>query len=230
MKVRVRLFASLAERAGWRENELELPDGSDVAAVLALLRSDALDGLPEAAPVLCARNHEHCEPEEPLADGDELAFFPPVSGGDVGSDDPSEPDEPPPERVLLTEDVLDPVALTNWVRGPGHGAILTFEGTVRNHSKGDAVTAIDYQAYPEMAVPEMTRIRVEVEERWPGTRLAIAHRIGRLEVGETSVIVACGAAHRWEAFQACRLAMDRVKESVPLWKHEDTADSGVRWV
>lgn len=219
MRVRVRLFASLAERAGFREQELEVEEPATVRSVLETLKKGPLLGLPPGTRVLYSVNRDHVDPEAPVSDGDEVGLFPPVSGGS-GADD----------RLVLTAETLDPVALTDLVRSPSHGAVLTFEGTVRDHNEGASVSAIEYDAYPEMALEVLGRIRDEVEARHPGCRLALAHRTGLLELGEASVIVACGAPHRREAFAACRLAMDRIKESVPVWKHERTGDGGQRWL
>lgn len=127
-------------------------------------------------------------------------------------------------RVLVTDALLDARALADQLRSPQCGALLTFEGTVRDLSDAGSVTAIDYEAWPEMAIEVLERIRLEIEGRHPGTRLALAHRHGRLELGETSVVVACAAPHRAEAFAACRLAMDRIKEVLPIWKNEILAD------
>ena len=132
------------------------------------------------------------------------------------------------ERLLVVSaDPLEPGALTDSVRHPSCGAILTFEGVVRDHGRAGDVVAIDYEAYPEMALKILREIRDEVEARHPGTRIAVAHRTGRLLVGEASVVVACAAPHRRDAFAACRLAMDRIKESLPVWKAEE-APSGTR--
>lgn len=219
MKVQVRLFASLAERAGFREREVEVPEPATAASVLESLRKGPLLGLPPGTRVLYAVNREHVQASAPVAEGDEVGLFPPVSGGS-GED----------ERLLITAERLDAAALTDAVRGPDCGAVLTFEGTVRDHNEGSSVTAIDYDCYPEMARPVLERIRDEVEARFPGCRLALAHRTGRLELGEASVVVACAAPHRREAFAACRLAMDRIKESLPVWKHEHAEGGESRWL
>lgn len=218
MKVRVRLFASYAQLAGWRDQEMEVREGACAKDVLDQLRRGSLMVLPGTGRPLLAVNREHVLPDHPLREGDEVGVFPPVSGGST-DDDPF---------LSLTASELDPRALADLVRAPGHGAVLVFEGTVRDRSEGP-VRAITYEAYEDMALSVMARIRREVEERHPPARIAIAHRTGRLEVGVTSVIVAAGAPHRRQAFAACRLAMDRVKESLPVWKLEE-ADSGkTRW-
>ena len=221
MKVRVRLFASLAEKAGFREKEVEVPEPATAGSVLAALRKGPLLGLPPGTRVLYAVNREHVDASAPVAEGDEIGLFPPVSGGSGEDEDP---------RLVLTEAPLDAAALTDLVRSPSCGAVLTFEGTVRDHHEGSSVASIDYDCYPEMALPVMAAIRDEVEARHPGCRLALAHRTGHLGLGEASVVVACAAPHRREAFAACRLAMDRIKESLPVWKHEHVEGGDSRWL
>lgn len=216
MKVRVRLFASYAQAAGWREKDVDVPDGSTVRGVLDVLRHGPLIALPGDGRPLFAVNRKHVPPTTTVAAGDEVGIFPPVAGG---ADD---------GLTTITAEALDPRALADMVRSPSHGAVLVFEGTVRDHSDGP-VAAITYEAYEEMATEVLAEIRAEVEGRHPGVRLALAHRTGRLSVGETSVVVACGAAHRREAFAACRLAMDRIKESLPVWKHEEDPSGARRW-
>lgn len=219
MKVRVRLFASLAERAGFREREVEVEEGATAGSVLATLRKGALLGLPPATRVLFAVNQRHVDAAAAVNEGDEVGLFPPVSGGSARF-----------ERIVLGPEPLDPAALSDLVRSQSCGALITFEGTVRNENEGRSVTAIDYDCYPEMAREVLAAIRAEVETRHQGARLVLAHRTGRLLLGEVSVVVACAAPHRREAFAACRLAMDRVKESLPVWKHEDSEDGRSHWI
>ena len=209
----VRLFASYAQAAGFREREVELPGGATAADVLALLRRTVLLTLPGIGRPLIAVNRQHVEASHPVAEGDEVGIFPPVSGG---MDD----------GLVVTAAPLDVARLSAFVRSPECGAVVVFEGAVRSDA-GEPVVAIEYEAYPEMAEVSLAGIRAEVMARFPGARLAMGHRMGRLTVGETSVVIACAAPHRREAFAACRLAMDRVKESLPVWKREE-APSGAR--
>lgn len=221
MKVRVRLFAAHAQVAGWREREIEVPAGSSAQGVLDVLRHGPLIRLPGDGRPLFAVNRKHVPPETPVNEGDEVAIFPPVAGG-------SPAERPASDFASVTGAPLDAAALTCLVRHPAHGAVLVFEGTVRDHSKGPVV-AITYEAYEEMALALLAEIKAEVETRHPGVLLALAHRVGRLPVGDTSVIVACGAPHRRDAFAACRRAMDRIKESLPVWKCEELPDGTKRW-
>jgi molybdopterin synthase catalytic subunit len=124
---------------------------------------------------------------------------------------------------------IDVRELEAVVTHPGAGAICTFTGIVRDNSRGQSVTHLDYEAYAEMAVPQMRKIGEEIKERWPGARVAMAHRTGHLEIGEASVVVSASAPHRHEAISACQWGIDRLKESVPIWKKEHAAD-GTYWI
>lgn len=218
MRVRVRLFASLAQAAGSREHQMDVPEGSTAGDVLALLKKGPLLSL-VGVRVLFAVNRVHCSAAQTLGEGDEVALFPPVSGGSGARE----------ELLVITADPLDARRLSESVRASSCGAVVTFEGIVRDHGEAGPVVAIDYEAHPEMAREVLRQIRDEVEARHPGCRLAMAHRVGRLLVGEPSVAVACAAPHRREAFAACRLAMDRIKESLPAWKAEEAPSGARKW-
>jgi molybdopterin synthase catalytic subunit len=131
--------------------------------------------------------------------------------------------------VAVTEGRLDIEPLIGAVDGPGHGAVATFLGLVRNHNQGRAVTHLVYEAYEPLALKALDRIVRESVERWPGARLAVHHRVGRLEIGEASVAIAAASAHRAEAFAACRYAIERVKQIAPIWKHE-YFEGGDAWI
>lgn len=130
----------------------------------------------------------------------------------------------------LTHEPIDYHALTEEVRRPGCGGVVTFLGTVRDFTDGKITTALDYEAYPEMAQQKMTEIEQDTCRRWPVGAIAIVHRLGRLEVAEVSVAVAVSCPHRAEAFEACRHAIDRLKEIVPIWKRENWANGHSEWV
>jgi molybdopterin synthase catalytic subunit len=132
-------------------------------------------------------------------------------------------------RYDVTTGPIDARELEAAVTHPGAGAICTFSGIVRDNSRGQSVTHLEYEAYAEMAVPQMRHIGQEIRDRWPGARVAMAHRTGHLEIGEVSVIVVVSAPHREEAFMACKWGIDRLKESVPIWKKEHAAD-GTFWI
>jgi MoaE-MoaD fusion protein len=217
--VRVRFFARLREQAGLEMEGLSLPVQSTVADVYDAMRSlhPALEADHKA--VRGAINQEFADWTAQVSEGDEVAFIPPVSGGAhaVG--------------VLfeLTARPLDARRLEAAVEHKGAGAICTFTGVVRDHSRGRAVTHLDYEAYAEMATAQMRKIGDEIAERWPEARVAMAHRTGKLEIGEASVVVSVSAPHRAEAIAACQWGIDRLKESVPIWKKEHAAD-GTFWI
>jgi molybdopterin synthase catalytic subunit len=216
MHVRARFFAYYREQLGRSVVDVDLPDGSDVAALWRLCVGDhpRLLGLWDATAV--AINGAYTGRDAALHEGDEVAFLPPVSGG--------------APRCRLVEDPIDAAALEAAVGAARHGAIVTFLGIVRETSPtGKLVQYLEYEAYGEMALQEMERIAVDVEQRWPGSAVAMVHRTGRLEIGEASVAIAVATPHRAAAFAACHHAIDRLKETVPIWKKEIFTD-GSQWV
>jgi MoaE-MoaD fusion protein len=218
IRVRVRLFARLREQAGTGDVELELPEGSTAGNALAEL-ARRLPGV-ELDPVRIrpAVNQELAAWTAVLEHGDELALIPPVSGGSAVA-----------VLVEIGPAPLDPRRLEAAVAHPSAGGICTFTGVVRDNSLGRSVTHLEYEAYAEMAEAEIRRITDEIGGRWPDARVAVAHRTGRLQIGEASVVVAVSCPHRAEAFEACRYGIDRLKESVPIWKKEFAAD-GESWI
>ena len=213
------LFARLREQAGGDRFRLELPGGATVADAYAELRRlhPGLEARREI--VRPAVNQEFAAWDQPLAESDEVAFIPPVSGGsgDVG--------------VLfeLTSQPLDARRLEAAVARAGAGAICTFSGVVRDNSRGRDTSKLEYEAYPGMAQSQMRAIAAEIAERWPEARVAMAHRTGVLEIGEASVVVSVSCPHRAEAIAACKWGIDRLKETVPVWKKEFFADGEV-WI
>jgi molybdopterin synthase catalytic subunit len=211
MRVTVRLFAMLRERAGTGRRELELPEGATAGDVWA-----ALDLGPEPDGLALAVNRSYADRGAALADGDEVALIPPVSGG-------GEP------YVELTLEPLDLLALVRRVEHPGAGAVATFTGTVRNASRGQDVVRLEYEAYPEMVVEELRRIADEVAGRHELLGIAIAHRYGTLAIGDASVAIATSAPHRAAALAACGETIDTLKERVPIWKKEHY-EGGTSWI
>jgi MoaE-MoaD fusion protein len=204
--VRVRLFAALRERAGWSERELDgLARVADVWPALGL--GDEPPGL------LYAVNREYAPPERELADGDEVAVIPPVSGG----------------AFRLSEAPLSLDAVVDEVRADEAGAIATFTGTTRVHSRGRTVTHLEYEAYQGMAEDVMAQIADELRHRYELCDVAIHHRLGRVGIGETSVVIAVSAPHRQDALAACKDAIDALKGTVPLWKKE-VYEGGEEWI
>lgn len=219
--VTLRLFAVYRERVGADCLDVRLPEGATVDDALQWL----VEEHPAAASLLpttmVAVNQSYVERSHPLQAMDEVALIPPVSGGlDLPSPDP---------RMLITDEPLDPERVTAMVRSTANGGVVTFEGITRDQTGGRFVVRLEYEAYPEMAYKTLQQIFTEVKERWGVTDLALAHRIGRLELGEASLIVAVGAAHRAEAFAVTMYVVDRLKEIVPIWKKEFFED-GSLWV
>ena len=199
VKVAVKLFAALRERAGTRERSLELADDASVEDVWPAL------GLgEEPAGLVYAVNRTYVDRSHALADGDEIAPIPPVSGG----------------AFLLSETPLSLERVAAEVASDDAGAIATFIGTTRAHSRGRDVIRLEYEAYEGMAEAEMERIAGELRQRHDVIDVAIHHRVGPVEIGETSVVIAVSAPHRAAAFDACRDAIDTLKQTVPLWKKE----------
>jgi len=199
MKVAVRLFAALRERAGAREAALELDEGASVDDVWPAL------GLgEEPSGLVYAVNRAYVERGTPLAEGDEVALIPPVSGG----------------AFVLSGEPLSLERAAVEVASDGAGAIATFVGTTRARSRGRDVIRLEYEAYEGMAEAEMERIASVLLDRHDIIDVAIHHRVGPVEIGETSVVIAVSAAHRAAAFDACREAIDTLKQTVPLWKKE----------
>jgi molybdopterin synthase catalytic subunit/molybdopterin converting factor small subunit len=208
MRITVRLFAALRERAGWSQRELDLADGAVVADVWPAL------GLGDEPPGLAyAQNREYADREAPVRAGDEVAVIPPVSGGAF--------------RVQSAPLDLDEVVAQ--VADDAAGAIATFIGTTRTQSRGRTVEHLEYDAYPEMAEAEMARIAAAIKERHDVMGVAIAHRTGHVPIGQASVIIAVSAAHRGPAMEACREAIDTLKQTVPVWKKEVFA-GGEEWI
>jgi len=217
--IHIRYFAMLREQLGKSEESLEVPAGTPARAVYALVTAGQprLGALQRSMMLMV--NEEYVRGEHILAEGDELAFIPPVSGGDHDG----------PKRFLVTADELDPRQVESLVAADDAGAIVTFTGTVRDNARGRDVVALDYEAYGPAAERQLGTIGNEIAERWPSVRTAIHHRTGYLEPGVASVVIACASPHRAEAFAAASHAIERIKVIVPIWKKEHYAD-GSTWI
>jgi molybdopterin synthase catalytic subunit len=205
MAVTVRLFAGLREQAGWSRRELEAATVADIWPALGL--GD------EPAGLLYAVNREYADRGRELADGDEVALIPPVSGG----------------ALRVTDQPLSLDAAVAEVTDERAGAVATFTGTVRRQSRGREVTRLEYEAYAEMAEDVMAQLARELQERYELCAVAIHHRVGTLGIGEASVVIAVSAPHRQDALAACKDAIDTLKETVPLWKKE-VYEGGEEWI
>ncbi|MEZ5987981.1 MAG: molybdenum cofactor biosynthesis protein MoaE [Planctomycetota bacterium] len=223
MRVTVLLFAACREAAGRDRVELELDAGADLAALRRTLvgRWPALDRVP----FVFAHNLDYAAPDTPLAEGDEVALVPAISGGS-GEGGGAE------ARVgfELVEGPLDPRALEAEVRRDSDGAVVTFLGVTRDHHEGSQVLGLAYECFEDMARRRMLAILAEVLAGHELGRIAVRHRLGEVPIGEASVVVVVSAPHRGPAFDAAREVMDRLKREVPIFQKERLADGGERWV
>jgi MoaE-MoaD fusion protein len=208
MRVTVRLFAGLRERAGTGARELELDDGATAGDVWAALELGERPG-----GLAVAVNRRYVGEAERLADGDEVALIPPVSGG----------------SIRLVDGPLDVAAVLAAVEDVRAGGVASFVGTVRQESRGRRVLYLEYEAYEEMAEEVVAELAESLKTEHGLCEVAIAHRVGRVEVGEPSVAIAVSAPHRAAALDACREAIDTLKETVPLWKKE-VYEGGEEWL
>jgi MoaE-MoaD fusion protein len=218
VRVRVRLFARYREALGRERLEVDLPEDGTVESAW----SAVADRHPQLAPyrpfTLFAVGQDYVSPDHRLRPDDELCLFPPVSGGAA------------PDSYRVVTEPLSPDAIADEVDDPGAGGIVIFSGVVRNETGGRPVKFLEYEAHAPMAEVKMREIGETVRARWAGVkRVAMLHRIGRLEIGEASVLIAVAAAHRGDAFEACRYAIDTLKRTVPVWKKEHFEDGEV-WV
>jgi molybdopterin synthase catalytic subunit len=215
MQVQVKLFGAIREAVGEKELSVELPESSDANALRQLLASQHPVFGEFGERLAVSVNFEIAALDTTLSGGDEVAFLPPVSGG-AG-------------QCWLTDQPLQVDEALRRVNGPEMGGVVTFVGAVRDNARGRDIRFLEYEAYPEMAVREMDKIAEEAANRWPGTKVSIGHRSGHLEIGDVAVVVVAAAPHRGEAFEACRYAIDTLKETVPIWKKEVATD-GEYWV
>jgi molybdopterin synthase catalytic subunit len=228
MKLEIRLFATLKDRAGRDRIQVETEEPVDVRSLLEVI-STSFPTLSASLPsALVAVNKAFADLDTPIEPGDEVALFPPVSGGGNSTNHH-------PTYFAITTENVDLNEIHSQLIQPDIGAIVTFSGSVRGETKRDGLPAktlhLEYESYQEMAESKMSQIAREIWERWPLVKgIAIVQRIGKLEIGETTTIVACAAAHRDQgAFEAARYGIDRLKEIVPVWKKEVGKDQSI-WV
>lgn len=235
MRVQVVPFGVLKDWLGPNSMTIELPDGASVAELLQRLRSS----LPARTPALSLQgiavsvNAEYAQAAHILQDGDEVGLLPPVSGGTSRPAGPAQAENPLAESgeelqvVALTRDPIDAAKLVAEAKQAEDGAVVVFDGIVRNHSRGRRTLHLDYEAYEEMAVRQMREIAGQARARFAIRQVTIVHRLGRLEIGETSVLIIVASAHRSAAFEACRWLIDTLKTTVPIWKKETFVDGAV---
>jgi MoaE-MoaD fusion protein len=217
MRVRVLYFGMLKEMVGRSGDNFDLPENSTLA--------DLLDRAGQAAPPIAnhrdvlayAVNLEFAQESQPLHEGDEVGILPPVSGG-ASEEDP---------LVKIVREKIVPHEIVPRLERPEDGAIVIFDGIVRNHSRGRRTLYLDYHAYEEMALKQMRSLAEDARKRFAVRQVAIIHRLGKLEIGESSVLIVVCSAHRAAAFDACRFLIDSLKKTVPIWKKEYFEDGAV---
>ncbi|HUK54745.1 MAG TPA: molybdenum cofactor biosynthesis protein MoaE [Candidatus Binatia bacterium] len=221
MRVRVLFFGRLKDIVGRGEEDAELPEGARVEDLFARYSAafPALGGLRPS--VAASVNQELAGWAARLGAGDEVAFLPPVSGGETALAAAAR------DWIELVHNPIPAQAIVERVKSPEEGAVVVFDGIVRNHSGGRRTLYLDYEAYQPMALEKLRELAAALRARFSVGGLALVHRLGRLEIGETSVLIAVSAAHRAVAFDACRFAIDTLKRSVPIWKKEYFADGAV---
>jgi molybdopterin synthase catalytic subunit len=220
MRVRVLFFGILKDIVGKPADEIDLPEGPSVADVLKRYESQ-IPRLKQSLPSLAiAVNQQYGGPDTKLKPNDEVALLPPVSGG--------APEPAGRERyATIVREVIDTQQVVDALKRGEDGAALTFEGVVRNQTRGRKTLYLDYEAYEEMALKQMESLADQALQQFQIRDVAIVHRLGRLEIGETSVLIAVASAHRAAAFDACRWLIDTLKRTVPIWKKEHFEDGAV---
>jgi molybdopterin converting factor subunit 1 len=215
MQVRVLFFGVLKDLLSSSGEALTVPEGTTVSQLLERLR--ARGGHPVWSALAVAVNQEYASGTAVLSEGDEVALLPPVSGGT----------EHAGPVVALTREPIDRDALVRRLQQPGDGAIVVFDGVVRDNTRGRRTLFLDYEAYEEMALAQMDKLAREAADRFAVDRVGVVHRLGRLEIGESSIVIVVTSAHRAAAFEACRWLIDTLKRTVPVWKKEHFADGAV---
>ncbi len=219
MQIRVLFFGVLRDVAGQNSDLLDLPESAKVNDLLSHLQEQIPRLVDHLSCIAVSVNQEYARRESSLKSGDEVALLPPVSGG---SDEKTAH-----SRAILVTEKIDTHALLERIKQPEDGATVVFEGVVRNHSRGRRTLFLDYDAYPAMAVKEMEALAEEALCKFQVRDVAIVHRIGRLQIGETSVAIVVASAHRTVAFKACHWLIDALKRTVPIWKKEYFEDGAV---
>ncbi|HEX8812810.1 MAG TPA: molybdenum cofactor biosynthesis protein MoaE [Terracidiphilus sp.] len=226
MKVTILPFGVLKESLGAATFPLELPEGATVADLLARFGAEKVRGIAVSV------NAEYARPGDLLREGDEVGLLPPVSGGIDAELPPGAwggfAGRAPIISIQLQRDPIDSEALIRQAKDAEDGAIVVFDGIVRNNSRGRRTLYLDYEAYEEMAVAKLDALAAEARERFGVRFVSITHRLGRLEIGETSVLIVVAAAHRAQAYEASRFLIDMLKKTVPIWKKE-TFEDGAVW-
>ncbi len=227
MRIRVLFFGVLRDIVGSREDSIDVPEGGRVETVFEHYASRFPRLREVSSSIVLALNQQFSEPKAPLSDGDEVAFLPPVSGG--SGKFLHEITDPEGHFFAITRDPIDGPALVKQLQQDHDGAVVTFDGVTRNNTKGRATRYLEYECYEGMAIKMMAQIGREIAQTGSISRIGIIHRLGRLEIGEASVVVVATSPHRKAAFDAALDGINRLKRMVPIWKKEYFADGEV-WV
>ncbi|MGD0366961.1 MAG: molybdenum cofactor biosynthesis protein MoaE [Acidobacteriaceae bacterium] len=225
MRVTLLAFGLLRDHLPNLAGSLELPAGATVRDLLERCRALTPANAAPWSSIAVAVNQEYVSAAHPLTDGDEVALLPPVSGGSGKAKPAAQLASTP--TIALTHYSIDPSAITRFLKRGEDGAVVLFDGIVRNNSRGRRTLHLFYEAYEEMALAQMHRLAAQAFADYPIRDLAIVHRLGRLDIGETSVVIAVSSAHRAAAFDACRWLIDTLKQTVPIWKQEFFEDGAV---
>jgi molybdopterin synthase catalytic subunit/molybdopterin converting factor small subunit len=226
MHVRVIPFGVLKDRLS--AATLELPTGATVGELLERLIANSADGLRETLRgIAVGVNAEYATPAQVLHEGDEVGLLPPVSGGAAPAASALDSSREREDKVVLTRDYIDSSKLIAEIKCGEDGAVAVFDGIVRNHSRGRSTLHLDYEAYEEMALGQMRQLAGQARQRFGVRQVTLIHRLGRLEIGETSVLIVVASAHRAAAFDACRWLIDTLKTTVPIGKKETFTDGAV---
>jgi len=219
MQIRVLVFGILKSVVGQSSEVLDLPEGARVDDLLARYR----DRFPQFEPILSTLaisvNQEYSRADRTLAAGDEVGLLPPVSGG--------APEAHSRGVIAIVEEPIETLAVLKRLKRPQDGAALVFEGIVRDHTRGRRTLYLDYEAYEPMALRQMHALAEQARDRFSVSGVSIVHRLGRLQIGETSVLIVVSSEHRAPAFEACRWLIDTLKKTVPIWKKEYFEDGAV---
>ena len=220
MKIGVLFFGVLKDVVGRSGETIDLPDVARVRDVLSYYAREAPQFEAMAPALAIAVNLEYSEPERELREGDEVGLLPPVSGGSAEGGEVR-------DEVRIVRERIDAEAVVARLKRPADGAAVIFDGVVRDNTRGRRTLYLDYEAYEAMALKQMEALAAEARSRFGVRGASIVHRLGRLEVGETSVLIVVAAAHRGAAFEACRWIIDTLKKTVPIWKKEYFEDGAV---
>jgi molybdopterin synthase catalytic subunit len=222
MQVRILPFGVLKDWLGI--STMDLPEGATVASLLAQLAVNRDRLRPSIwSSIAVSVNAEYAAASQILRDGDEVGLLPPVSGG--AADDPGGPESS--GDIRLTRDAINAEQLVAAAKHGTDGAVVVFDGIVRNNTRGRQALHLDYESYEEMALKQMNELAVQARERFSVRHVSIVHRLGRLQVGETSVLIVVASAHRAQAYEASRWLIDTLKRTVPIWKKETFVDGAV---